>query len=486
MRAAMYIRVSTEEQAKEGYSIEAQKELCLRWINEKGYDFVESYIDDGYSAKNLKRPDVSKMLEDVKNKKIDILVFWRMNRLTRSLKDKLFLFETFEKYQVNLKSLTEEIDTTTAAGRMVTNLLVSVSQGEREQISENVHSTMMELALKGKRNGGPIPYGYKDEDGKLIINDDEAKIVRRIYDLYQQNKGIRFICKLFNQEGVYKNGNIWADQTIYYILTNPVYCGKIRWNNRNFNGKPTGNEVIVDAEHEPIISEEEFNKVQLMREARKQKGKVVTSTFPFTGILKCGRCGHGMIGGSRRVKNGRKRYYKCVGRFNYGLCDMPIIAEESFTSTFLNSLTMNEKELTFLIDIKKSIKSENTEENDLKRELEQIKKRKKKWQIAYANDVISLDELKQHTNDDRGREEVILAKLKIAPSKYEESPWTKQQMVQELIKIKEVWNEIDDTNRKLFINELFDYITIDTNVTKAIGGPGKFVPVTIKEWEFKH
>ena len=485
MRAAIYIRVSTEEQAREGYSIEAQKEICMRWVNEKGYSVEDIYIDDGYSSKSLKRPFIQKLIKDVPTRKFEVLVFWRLNRLTRSVKDKIYLFDLFDRYGVSLKSMSEDIDTTSASGRMVTNVLVSVAQGEREQTAENVHATMYERAVKGMRNGAVAPYGYKSVEGQLIIEPREIEIVKRIFEMYKDNYGALAIAKKFNKEGVITRSRIWNYSSIMYIITNPVYCGKLRWNYRKGGGQRTGKEIIVDAKHEPILPEQEFEYIQVLRKRRHREGKKATSDYPFTGVLRCARCHYGMTGRSRKVKNGYKRSYYCLGRFNYGVCDLPVIAEESVNEAFLDMLDISDAEFAKYI----TDDDDNDTTDDLvkriQNELSQIQKRKKKWQEAFANDVISLEDLRARTEEDRAREEYIKGQLEAAPT-IEKSHWTKEEIIQRLKDIKYLWPQIkNESAKKNFLYDLLNFIEIDSDEKVGIGGPGRRVKIKITNWDLK-
>lgn len=491
MRAAIYIRVSTEEQAKEGYSVPSQESVCLRWLNENGHELVDTYIDDGYSSKNLKRPDMQRMLRDIPNRKFDLLVFWRMNRVTRVLKDKIHLFELFDQHRIDLKSMTEELDTTTAAGRMVTNILVSVAQGEREQTAENVHGTMLEQHIKGKRQGAAPPYGYDLVEGELVVNQVEAQIVRRIYHMYQngfidhkgvRRAGMRAIAVQLNHEGApRKNGAMWNYSTIRYILMNPEYCGKLRWNYRKSSGKPTGNEIIVDGTHEPIIPVDEFEYVQRLLGRRVTDRKKATSAHPFSGILRCGRCGYGMVGTTVK-KYGIKRYYRCLNRIHYGQCDMPNIREESVVESFFDALETP--------NIDRYITGDNKQESPLpthqwERELEQIQKKRKKWQHAYANDVISLDDLRDLIKEDQDREKWLQEQLKSALKK--ETPrWSRDELLKQVQLLSSTWHKIENQQaKKNFLYDSFESITINSDVVDPKGGPGNRVPVYVTDMKFR-
>jgi site-specific DNA recombinase len=488
MRAVIYIRVSTEEQAREGYSIEAQREVCLRWILEKGHTLVDEYIDEGYSAKNLKRKDIQRMIKDIPEKKFDLLVFWRQNRLTRILKDKIYLYELFNDHRIELKSMTEEIDTTSASGRMVTNILVSVAQGELEQISENVHSTMYELALKGKRNGAAAPIGYDLVEKELVVNEQEAELVKSMFEFYLQNRSIRWIAKTFNRNPhlyPHPKQGMWNDFTVYYILTNPVYIGQIRWNNRKSTGKLTGKEITVQGTHMPILDKETFDRAQKLMEMRSQKGKAATSDYAFTGVLVCERCSKPMHGTSRKVLTGRKRAYKCSGRFNLGMCDMPLIAEESVEEAFFESLDYNIEQYAALLkqEPMKLVRETNTQADIIRKDLEQIEKRKKKWQFAFANDAITIQDLKLRMSEEDDLEKRLNEQLKKIDTPKQSLSY--DEIIDQLKSIKDSFSEIkDQTAKKMFINDLFETITINTKETEAKGGPGRRVRVYVSDFEF--
>jgi site-specific DNA recombinase len=487
MRAALYIRVSTEDQAREGYSIEAQRSFLEKKALEWEYTIYDVYIDDGYSAKDTRRPALQRMLKDAEKRLYDVVIYWRLDRLTRSSKDFHKLIERLSQHKVSIRSATERVDTTTAMGVFQLELSVSLAQLERQTISERVHFVMEDRHIKGKRNGAVAPYGYDLVDGKLVINPIEAEIVRKIFHMYTNNTGFRGIAKMLNEGKVPKGDlNKWSDNSVYYILNNPTYCGKLRWNYRKLAGQRTGKEVIVDADHEPIITVEEFEAAQKVREFRKKVGRAATSSYSFTGVLKCGRCGYSMIGDSKATKNGRSRYYKCVGRFNYGLCNMPIIAERSVNEAFLDILDPDKNNLAQYYvapEVAAASEDENLIES-LRNELENIQKRKKKWQVAYANDVISLDDLRQHTEADRQREEFIKKQLEELPNK-KRSHTDPSEVIRLLQQLHSIWYQIDDeVAKKNFINEAFEYITINTDVTEAKGGPGRRVPVYITGWDF--
>jgi DNA invertase Pin-like site-specific DNA recombinase len=183
---AIYTRVSTDTQAeKEFSSCEAQEEKIRAFIkSQNNWKVFKAYFDPGYSGANLDRPASQELLEDIRQGKIDIVLVYKIDRLTRSPKDFYQLIELFEKYNVSFISITERFDTSTPAGRLLRNIMLTFAQFERELASERTKDKMLERAKKGLWNGGIVPYGYRKENKKLVVNLKEAEIVKMIYETY--------------------------------------------------------------------------------------------------------------------------------------------------------------------------------------------------------------------------------------------------------------------------------------------------------------
>ena len=181
MRAALYIRVSTDEQAREGFSIDAQKRKLLAYAESQDWDVTSILVDDGYSAKDLNRPAMQELLEKVRGEEIDVVLVFKLDRLTRSVKDLYHLLDEFARHDVGFRSSQEQFDTTTTMGRAMLGILGIFAQWERETIAERVRMGMEQKVREGKKPGGKYPYGY-DRDGNLIP--EEAEIIRRLRDMY--------------------------------------------------------------------------------------------------------------------------------------------------------------------------------------------------------------------------------------------------------------------------------------------------------------
>lgn len=264
MRVAIYARVSTEDQAKEGFSLNSQLEKLRSYCHARGWEIAGEYVDDGYSGRNVNRPAYKKMMEEMD--KWDILLVMKMDRIHRNSKNFMLMMEELRKKGKEFVSMTESLDTSTAMGRFVMDIIQRIAQLESEQIGERVYDGMRQKAKEGKGLlGFPAPYGYKYDDGKLYVEWYEARVVRKIYDLYLNGRSLKEIEEWLNDEKIKtKKEGKWTKKTISRILSNPIYCGFIEWD-----------DILFRNGHDSIISIDEFNEVQKikLKKARK-KGKV--------------------------------------------------------------------------------------------------------------------------------------------------------------------------------------------------------------------
>lgn len=323
MRVGGYVRVSTQEQAKEGYSIGAQTERLKAYCVARGWTMFEVYTDPAYSGAKMERPALQKLIADVKKKRLDLVLVYKLDRLSRSQKDTLYLIEdVFMKNNVAFVSLNENFDTTTAFGRAMVGILSVFAQLEREQIKERTQMGRIERAKEGLWKGGgmvPVGYEYIVEKNELRINEYEAMQVRDIFDMYVNKRyAITKIQQILETEGYTKKIGDWRHaKSVRYILGNPIYAGLIIWQGEIYRGK-----------HQPIISEELFASAQQRLESRKWKDKLPPDFTPFkatqllTGILYCRHCGGRYFGsgayrGSKKLPYSQRNYihiYACYSR----------------------------------------------------------------------------------------------------------------------------------------------------------------------------
>ena len=300
-RAGLYIRVSTTEQA-ENYSVPEQKSRLESYCAAKDYIVAEEYIDAGFSGAKLDRPAMQRLIHDCKNKQLDIVIVWKLDRLSRSQKDTMgFLEDVLIPNSIDFLSINENFDTSTSFGRMSVGLLSVFAQLEREQIRERTSMGRKARAKAGLYHGGAIiPIGYDYVDGHLIINDYEALQVRELYELYVSGRGVHTIQKIFEEKGYTTKCGKWTNvKTIGNVLTSRIYVGEIKYDGEYFPG-----------EHEPIISKKLFDEAQLARTKRTKTA--FTSRSLLSGIIWCGKCGSRYF---KRNNAGRaKDTYTCYAR----------------------------------------------------------------------------------------------------------------------------------------------------------------------------
>ncbi len=257
VRVAIYTRVSTEDQAKEGFSLAAQEERLRAYCQARGWEVAGIYRDDGHSGRNIRRPAYQKMMEE--RDAWDTILVLKMDRIHRNSRNFMEMMESLGAAEKDFVSATESLDTTTAMGRFVMDIIQRIAQLESEQIGERVYIGMSQKAKTGPGVlGFPAPLGYEVSEGALRINDREAVIVRDIFERAQAGKTMEEIASELNDEHIVtKRGASWTSVKIYRILHNPVYAGHLRWD--RFERK---------AEHEPIVSVDLFNQVQQALRAR--------------------------------------------------------------------------------------------------------------------------------------------------------------------------------------------------------------------------
>lgn len=339
-KAAVYARVSTMEQAEEGYSIDEQTRVLREWCEREGYIVYKEYVDRGKSGKNIKgRPALQQLLSDAQQKTFDVVLVWKMNRFSRKSLDLLSIVDKLKGKNIGFRSYTEKYETESPSGVLQFQMMAAIAEFERANTAENVKMGMLARAKEGSWNGGQV-LGYdvvstpsdnsKRKLSKLVVNEVEAQTVRKVFQLYTEGHGYKYITGYLNQGGYRtKRNNEFSITAIKTIVTNPVYKGVIRYNvRRDWNEKRRNNinphPIMEKGQHEAIISEEEWEKAQAIMKTRGGKpNRVHSGEFPLTGILRCPMCGAGMVLSrtTNRKKDGTKRvieYYACGAWKNKG------------------------------------------------------------------------------------------------------------------------------------------------------------------------
>ena len=301
--AGIYKRVSTLDQKREGFSLPEQDEKLREFCKFKGYEIYKVYEDAGISAKNDKRPAYQEMIQDIKDKKINVIVAFKLDRLTRSVYDIEKLMKFVNDYECDIDCMADESNTTTSNGRMVMRIMTSVSQNEIEKCSERTKFGMVG-AIKSGHIPNRSPLGFKRDNKKLVPDPLTKDIVVRVFDLYLEGKSHQTIANIFNKEKVLGKTN-WYDTTIQKILSNELYKGDF------VNGKRTKHPIYYEDVVEPIVSKEKWNNCQYQKQ-RNARHYERTATYLFTNKLVCSKCGRFLGGSATTKKNGKKYYYyKC-------------------------------------------------------------------------------------------------------------------------------------------------------------------------------
>jgi DNA invertase Pin-like site-specific DNA recombinase len=315
VRCAIYTRVSTEHGLDQEFnSLDAQYEAASAYIKSQahaGWTLIRSRYDDGgYSGGSTDRPDLQRLLEDIRARKIDVIVVYKVDRLTRSLADFAKLVELFDAHGVSFVSVTQQFNTTTSMGRLTLNVLLSFAQFEREVTSERIRDKIAASKRKGLWVGGNLPLGYEMKDGKIAIVDEQAELVRSIFQRYLELSGVNELVRDLKQRnirtkiqhlssGKTRGGIPFGRGALYYLLSNHFYIGEVKYKNE-----------ILPGEQPPIMDRELFEAVRQKSLAQWSHRTVVRSKSDqlLTGLLFDG-AGHRMIPTHATKAGVRYRYY---------------------------------------------------------------------------------------------------------------------------------------------------------------------------------
>lgn len=391
----LYMRVSTEDQAREGFSLPEQKERLEAYCKFKGFVIKDYYTDAGISAKTGNyRPEFERLKEDIKSKKINTIIALKQDRITRSIFDWEELMRFLEENDAYLDCVNDDINTTNANGKMVSRILMSVSQQEIERTSERT-----KVGLAGAIKQGHIPHqaplGYKHENKKLVIDHLTKDVVIRIFELYHKGMSYQKISTLFNKEQVLGKTN-WRDSSIVAILENEIYKGDF------VHGKRTKHPIYYENVVEPIVSKEMWEECQAQKK-KNSKSYQRTLTYLFLQKLRCPKCNRILGGKATQKKNGNIYYYyychDCKINFKESLV-------EEYFNDFVNELVEYDSVVNqfFLPMIKQKF---DEPQEELKKDINKQKDKLERIKRAYINGVFSLEEY----NDERKLVESALEKL---------------------------------------------------------------------------
>lgn len=468
-KVALYVRVSTTSQLEEGYSIEEQKAKLESYCDIKDWHIYKVYTDGGFSGSTTERPAIEQLIKDAQNKLFDTVLVYKLDRLSRSQKDTLYLIEDiFLKNDIEFVSLLENFDTSTPFGRAVIGLLSVFAQLEREQIKER-----MQLGKLGRAKAGKsmmwaktsYGYNYDKETGSMTINEYEALAVKEIYASYLAGMSITKLRDKINEE--YPKQPAWSYRTIRGILANPVYCGLNQYKGQTFQGT-----------HKPIISIVDFEQTQRELAKRQQTAKELSNPRPFqakymlSGLAQCGYC-HAplkVILGAVRKDGSRFKRYECYQRHprttkgvtvyndnkkcESGYYDMELL--EHYVLTRIAQLQNDPDKIQELFS---DDTSPAVDKQAIQKQIDSLTIKLSKLNDLYLDDRITLDELRTKSSDFIKQRTALEEEIKKASTDKQAG---RKDKIEKLLDASSVL-EMSYDNQKVIVRELIDKVQVTSD-----------------------
>ena len=329
-RCAIYTRKSTSEGLElEFNSLDAQREACEHYVRAQthlGWKLAEqAYDDGGFTGANLDRPAFQRLLADIEARRVDVVVVYKVDRLSRSLLDFARVMDRFNQAKVDFVSVTQNFSTADAMGRLTLNMLMSFAEFEREMIAERTRDKIAASRRRGKWTGGPVPLGYDVKDKHLVVNELEAVTVREVFDLYEQHRSTLAVARLLTERrratkrhrgrGKPRETFVWTKDDVTRVLRNPLCAGWMRLRDE-----------LHEGEHQAIIDRATFNRVRALLDGAVRNGSSNRGRNPsyiLRGVLFCAYCGSAFTPASTRKGSREFRYYRCVKRDKGGTDQCP-------------------------------------------------------------------------------------------------------------------------------------------------------------------
>lgn len=468
-KVALYVRVSTTSQLEEGYSIEEQKAKLESYCDIKDWHIYKIYTDGGFSGSTTERPALEQLIKDAQSKLFDTVLVYKLDRLSRSQKDTLYLIEDiFLKNNIEFVSLLENFDTSTPFGRAVIGLLSVFAQLEREQIKER-----MQLGKLGRAKAGKsmmwaktsYGYDYNKETGSMTVNEYEALAVKEIFTSYLAGMSITKLRDKINEK--YPKQPAWSYRTIRGILANPVYCGLNQYKGQTFQGT-----------HKPIISLADFEQTQRELAKRQQTAKELSNPRPFqakymlSGLAQCGYC-HAplkVILGQKRKDGTRFKRYECYQRHprktkgvtvyndnkkcESGYYDMDLL--EHYVLTRIAQLQNDPDKIKELFS---DDTSPAVDKQAIQKQIDSLTLKLSKLNDLYLDDRITLDELRAKSSDFIKQRATLEEEIKKAVTDKQAG---QRERIEKLLDASSVLDMSYD-NQKVIVRELIDKVQVTSD-----------------------
>lgn len=438
-KAAIYIRVSTDAQREEGYSIDAQKEALTAYCISKHISQYEYYIDGGFTGSNLNRPEMQRMIDDAVNGRLSHVIVYKLDRLSRSQKDTLYLIEdVLNPHQVSFVSLNESMDTGTPMGRLMLGILSAFAQLERENIRERTRMGMRERVRAGYwMGGGKVPFGYDyDESQGILVPNDDAERVREMYRLYLEG---------YSPQNIADMMGLKYDRLVIQILKRKTNIGVIVYQGEEYPGR-----------HEPLISREVYEETMLAMEERSGKN-LHSEVNLLTGLVYCGRCGAKM----RYQKWGKKGHklvcYSRQGSKPYLVRD-PDCTQEYVWADEVEAAVSED---LFRFSAEKTLESGAETEKGvlelLRGQLAHAEKKLKRLYSLYSEGED--DALLEIVREQRRETDAIREKLTLEENRRALSNKRKKTLRQ-ITSLKEIWYAMTPMEQRAIIDQLIERVTV--------------------------
>ncbi len=363
----LYTRVSTRNQADTEYSsLETQREKLEAYCKSQDqYVIYRVYEDAGFSADTMNRPALKELLQDIRAGRITCVLAYKIDRLTRSVKDFHVLMDLFDRHGAKFVSITQSLDTHHPMGRLLRNILLDFAQFEREMTADRTRDKMQQRATKGLWNGGNVPFGYRNEDKRLVKHPEEAACVQFMFQHFAQDPSLTRLRAELQRRGWFpRTGKPWGKMTLDYILTNPIYCGRIQFNDQLFPG-----------EHEALIEEGLYHKVQSLPREHSRAETKIQRTFLLKGLLRCSVCQSVMTPHytQKRRKDqsiNRIAYYRCTKtmQHNNAVCTIKALNADTVERQVIEYLSTLSQQAEW---VKVTVEELNRDQKEQVRPLEQ-------------------------------------------------------------------------------------------------------------------
>ena len=463
------VRVSTEDQYRNGHSLDEQKERMLKLCDYKNYEVYKVYEDAGISAKNMNRPAFQEMIQDIKDGKINKIIVYKLDRLTRSIKDLEEICTFLEENNCSLESMCEDINTSTANGKFFIRMLTILAQLEIERTSERTKFGMVGAVKKGHFVGRP-PIGYDKVDKKLVVNDIESEVIRRIFDLYIKGVAANAITKLLNEEKALNRK--WIPTLVDRILSNEIYIG-------NYVHRKT----VSDEESQKfvgvapaIIEEEVFNIAQIQKQ-KNLKNYKRKQTYIFMQSIKCPKCDTIMGGCSSKSHTGEKHcYYQCAN------CKTRV-SEKKIEKQMINFL---DDMLDFFLLIDNTYKPYLYQETEKELKkcnkiIDELNTKEKRIKSAFVDGIVEEIELKDELNFIKNQKKITEEKIKdLTIKESTEDHKNEMRLIYNLKQLEQIknksyyvrknhlWDKLSKEQKQELVFKYIDNISIEVDKKKNV------------------